>query len=194
MLPGEALFIGLMNQNSGQCFAVKFINTKVRFFFWLQEPIASNYGPEFIDLINKVFKYELEPYYSVPLIDANMRVPSLSIPDISQTSKSKKLNVGTKFSKLLQIKTLDSVLDDPESVKKCLEHLPSGRPQTRGELILTIRSPQFQQTLTFLDDALALGDLRSLVAELGLDSLAGAPSENLDFFLEEMRRVSGRKE
>mmetsp|Transcript_3941 Transcript_3941/g.11555 ORF Transcript_3941/g.11555 Transcript_3941/m.11555 type:complete len:387 (-) Transcript_3941:413-1573(-) len=65
------------------------------------------------------------------------------------------------------------ILANPEVAERLLSALPEGR-QTPEELRATIRSPQFQQTLTSLSAALQTENYNSIFANFGLDASAGA--------------------
>ena len=66
-------------------------------------------------------------------------------------------------------------------------HLPTGRPHTVGELLATVRSPQFRQVLGFLDEALGEGDLLPLASALCVDPAALAPGADVDGLLRALR-------
>jgi len=65
------------------------------------------------------------------------------------------------------------ILADPAVQEQLLSALPEGH-QTPEELHASVRSPQFQQTLTALSGALQTENYNSIFANFGLDASAGA--------------------
>jgi len=73
--------------------------------------------------------------------------------------------------------TSSGVLSDPAVQQQLLSTLPEGH-QTEQELVATLHSPQFQQTLTSLSSALQSDSYGSILANFNLNAAAGADSLN----------------
>lgn len=69
--------------------------------------------------------------------------------------------------------SVSHLLDDPKVVEELLPLLPEGQ-RTEEELRLTISSPQLQQSLRSLTNALLSNNYNAVLANFGLNAAAGA--------------------
>jgi len=91
--------------------------------------------------------------------------------------------------------TSSGVLSDASVQQQLLSGLPEGH-QTEQELVSTLHSPQFQQTLSSLSSALQSDSYGSILANFGLDASAGseqmAQGNNVGAFLDAVQAQADR--
>lgn len=244
--PGEANFVPVPQCPGRRAFALRFNNTKVRHFFWLQELDDESYGDDFVKRVNAILdgsadqslgqnvkcsslaqsdgckldshrnaksedliqKGEMKHMAGVgsqndassdistpetqnqvsvdaqgtPRRSARIAASVTSPPKMSLPFKSQRTR-RTSFAELLNADSLADVLADPLLLEELCVHLPPGRPHNSAELVATVRSPQFQQTLSFMDEIISAGDMAALASELGVDaSVLSAGCDASDLF------------
>jgi hypothetical protein len=91
--------------------------------------------------------------------------------------------------------TSSAILSDQNVQQELLSTLPEGH-QTEEELVATLHSPQFQQTLTSLSSALQSDSYGSILANFSLDAAAGAEhlnrGDNVGAFLASVQDQANR--
>jgi len=193
--PGEAVFSMLDNCPSGVAYALKFTDTKVCEFFWLQESSTEEFGESFVDAVNRILSGASGHQDEQPNAPRrSLRISETQLGGAPSGSLAKQRRARrVKFGDLLNVEALQSVTAGPDIVDRIGEHLPAGRPKTLSELLETIRCPQFQQTLGFLDELVAEGDLVAMAEELGVDPGALGPGSDANDLFEAFRAHTKRR-
>lgn len=134
---------------------------------WLQEPNLKGYSAGFSARLNELAC----PVSHLPAIKitSGSRLPGgpRSSPRLeSMVSHRQPLTLR----EVLSAEEVEGLLRDNEPlVKDLCELTPPSLPKSAGDLVDLVRCPQFQQTLSFMDESLQSGDLDPLLAEIGID-------------------------
>lgn len=189
---------------------MKFCNTSVCHFFWLQETDAANFGDDFIGEVDSILNGKIK-IISPKDKFTNDRKSYMNIlnSSLSKTIDMFQAKVGVSgtlliyciffanrldkkthlkshsFSELLRYDKIIPFIDDVKAVDILIEFLPSELPQSKSELISTMESSIFRQTVSFLDEAFENGDFILVIRELGLDPDC---ITSIDQFLSELEK------
>ena len=150
--PGEAELVLLDGCPSGVAYALKFSGTRVSEYFWLQEPRAHEYGASFVAEVNRVLQGQRDAGGKQTHEDAQRAVrrsarlaETRSEAGAPGTPTKQRRVRRVRFAEVLSADALRDALSDARVVEAAGAHLPPGRPRTAGEVLETVRSPQFQQ-------------------------------------------------
>lgn len=131
---------------------------------WIQEPDLASHAAGFATKLN-------------------VTVCSLSLPAnasaVSNTSGNLRKSPRTRsvpyrqpltFREVLSVGEIEDMLKANETISESLfDLMPPSIPRTTNDLTSLLRCPQFQQTLSFMDESLQSGDLDPLLVEIGID-------------------------
>ena len=195
VFPDEAELIRIPQCTTGRAYVLKFKTSSQRLFFWLQD-LSDKEDDKAVLLINKLLK---DPAHAATLRTASGGGSDQAMLDLASGGSEEQRQLmqilqqqgllgalspqvppataapsgngaSVSLSSLLTVELVEPVLRDQAMSQQLFPLLPPGHSHTTAEIRTLIRSPQFQQAVDGLNQAIESGQHGALLAELGMRS------------------------